>query len=164
MLVPLILLVGCVVPPTETSPFEATHDLPGHNDCLPEGQAMDAETCAAVLEEDGRMATQASYKADVPTPDPDPRVEDPEYAWLKAQAQRCTCSCCHTGSFGGPGLHKWDLAFEDPFWIDSANDWSLQVLAGYVEEGSNQVLPIEDLERARSVLGAELERRAGHTD
>ena len=132
-------------------------DLPTHSECLPEGEQMSEETCLAVVKHDNRLPTVSYYMANVEAPDPDPRIDDVDYLWLAEQAQRCTCSCCHTSSLGGPGIFRWDLEFE-PMWIDSATDWTLKVFAGFTYS-EDQVLPIEDQDRLQRIVQAELDRR-----
>lgn len=157
----LLLLAGaCADPasgPTGTHPTAI--DLPGHNECLGEGEEMSAETCRAVVEEDGRLPTVAHNASGTP-PDPyDPRLFDEDYAWLTAEAKRCTCVCCHSSVIGGPGTHRWDIEYQ-PVWIDSASDWALQVFAGYTDE-YEQTLPSDDPARVQAVVDAEIERRRG---
>lgn len=132
-------------------------DLPGHNDCLPQGERMTDETCLAVVEEDGRMPT-TSYNVSGMDPLPDdPRLQDEDYLWLQSEIERCTCRCCHTAGLGGPGVHRWDLAFQ-PVWIDSAASWSLLVLRGDTDE-YEQTLPSDDPERLWQTVERELQRR-----
>ena len=145
--------------PTEQTPVETptVADLPGHNECLPPGEVMDDDTCLAVVEHDGRSPTTGANQTGM-APDPeDPRLTDPDYLWLEAEIERCTCVCCHKGSLGGPGVHRWDFEYE-PVWIDSANDWTLAVFMGDTEE-YEQTLPTEDQERLREVITRERERR-----
>ncbi len=158
---PVILLaLACAAPdPAPATPVDTGPALPGHSECLPEGQAMDADTCVAVVEADGRMPGQSAYHAgSVAPPDPDPRLNDPDYAWLRSEIDRCTCACCHTGSYGGPGTYFWDLDFQ-PMWIDSANDWTLGVMAGF-HSSDGQYLPSDDPDRVARVIQAEIDRRA----
>lgn len=154
----VLLVAACAdsadAPPT---PAQETIALPGHNDCLPEGEEMSEETCRAVVEADGRLPTVSSNSSGTP-PDPeDPRLSDPEYEWLTAEVRRCTCVCCHSTVIGGPGSHRWDIEYQ-PVWIDSASDWALQVFAGYTDEYP-QTLPTEDLDRLRAVVDGEIARR-----
>lgn len=157
---PLIAVwaAACVTHPIDPEIVDSAPELPEHNECLPEGEQMTEEVCLRVVDEDGRLPTQSYYKADVARPDPDLRLTDADYLWLTDQVKRCTCSCCHTASYGGPGVYHWDLEFE-PMWIDSASDWALQIFAGDVYSES-QVLPVEDQDRMRAVIQRELERRA----
>ncbi len=152
-----LLLVACSQ--AEETAVPAHPDLPGHNDCLPEGEAMDDDTCRAVLEEDGRLPTTPHRAAGTEAIESDPRLTDPEYAWMTAEVKRCTCVCCHTEHLGGPGSHRWDIEFE-PVWIDSMNDWSIAVFTGQTDDYA-QTLPTSDMPRLRAVLEAEVARRAG---
>ncbi|GDX80451.1 hypothetical protein LBMAG42_22620 [Deltaproteobacteria bacterium] len=131
--------------------------VPRHNECLPEGEAMSEATCRAVVEEDGRLPTHGGNKSGT-EPDPvDPRLSDPEFLWMTAEVRRCTCSCCHTESWGGPGVYYWNLEFA-PVWTDSASSWTLSVFAGLTGE-ANQTLPTDDLERLQAWVEAEGIRR-----
>jgi hypothetical protein len=122
---------------------------------------MSDEVCLAVVEEDGRMPTTSYLSSGAPMPaEDDPRLTDPDYLWLETEIERCTCVCCHTASFGGPGVHRWDMDFE-PVWIDSASGWTLGVLVGDTEE-YDQTRPSSDLERFRAVIDRERERRAAY--
>ncbi len=162
MSVAMFVALGCnsapeaPVVPIDSGPHTET-TLPGHNDCLPEGQEMSDETCLAVIEESGRLPSNSQYKSYGDPPDPDWRIDDPDLAWLTAQTRRCTCSCCHQSSLGGPAVYHWDLDFGPP-WIDSSSDWALGVFAGFTES-DDQFLPIEDQERLQAVVQAELDRR-----
>lgn len=152
----LLLLLACATPGEDTAP--AAHlDLPGHNDCLPEGEEMSEETCLAVVEAEGKYPTVSENKAGIDAPSDDPRLEDPELAWLTAEVKRCACACCHTARWGGAGVYFWDLDFE-PVWIDSASLWSLSVFGGYTEE-YEQTLPTDEIERVRAYLEREADRR-----
>ena len=143
--------------PTTHLPTTTHPSLPHHDECLPPGEQMDDATCLAVVEADGRQPGQSFDRSWADPPDPDPRVDDADLAWLHDELRRCTCSCCHQSTLGGPGVYFWDLDF-GPVWIDSASDWSLNVLAGtYPSE--NQFFPAETAERVRAVIEAELDRR-----
>lgn len=143
---------------TEGDLAEPPIDLPGHNDCLPEGERLSAETCLAVVEHDGRQPTSSSNVSGIVADPEDPRLDDPEYQWLAGEIERCTCVCCHAASYGGPGVHRWDLEHA-PVWIDSANAWTLSVFVGDTDEYA-QTLPTSDPDRMRAVIDRELERRA----
>jgi hypothetical protein len=132
-------------------------DLPGHSECLPVGEQMSDEVCLAVVEEDGRVPTVSFNVSGVPSRPDDPRLQDPDFQWLESEIRRCTCSCCHSSEIGGPGSHRWDLAFL-PVWIDSASGWSLTVLRGDTEE-PDQTLPSSDPERLWDLIELELDRR-----
>ena len=132
--------------------------LPGHNDCLPVGERMSDATCLAVIVADDRFPGESFDKSGVPVVEDDPRVDDEEIAWLTSEIQRCTCSCCHYSSLGGPGAFFWDLDYEGEVWLDSASAWSLLVLVGS-HASENQMLPTDDIERARRVVDKELARR-----
>lgn len=134
-----------------------THTLPGHDACLPPGEAMSDEVCLAVVEADGRFPGTSHDRSGVAPPDPDVRSDHPELAWLTAEIERCTCVCCHRTSYGGPGAYFWDLDFE-PVWLDSASGWSLEVFSG-LRESESQRLPVEDLARVQAIITAELDRR-----
>jgi hypothetical protein len=156
----LLLLIACSPDPAADASLQETGvhlDLPGHNDCLPEGQEMDDATCSAVIEADGRMPTVPTRAYHTVADDNDPRLDDPEYQWLEAEVKRCTCVCCHTERLGGPGTHRWDIDFA-PVWIDSMNEWSMRVFVGDTYEG-DQTLPTDDPDRLRAVLEAELALR-----
>lgn len=151
--------LACTDPPPPVDTADSAHAaLPGHNDCLPEGEAMSLETCRAVVEADGRVPTTSYLSSGAPAPtDDDPRLSDPDYVWLTDSARRCTCSCCHSTLAGGPGVHRWDIDFA-PVWIDSANDWVLTVFVGDTDEYP-QTLPSEDPDRVRAVIEREFARR-----
>lgn len=129
--------------------------LPTHNECRPE--PISEEICRAVIEEDGKQPTVSEHKSGI-GPDPhDPRAEDPELLWLRGEIQRCACACCHTRSWGGPGVYHWDLEWS-PVWIDSASSWTLGVLRGDTENPDRTFL-FEDRERVDAILTAEIDRR-----
>jgi hypothetical protein len=116
---------------------------------------MEESVCRAVIADDGRQTTVSASKVETPS---DPALaHDPELLWLTAEIQRCTCACCHTASWGGPGVYFWDLEFQ-PVWTDSASMWSLSVLSGETHEDF-QTLPVEDLERVQNWVESERERR-----
>ena len=141
-------------PAIETGyPFE----IPGHSECLPEGESMTDEVCLAVVEVDGRYPGTSENKSGAETPQDDPRIDDPDLAWLKSEIERCTCVCCHKTSYGGPGVYFYDLEFA-PVWIDSASNWSLGVMAGFTTD-EEQTLPSTDRERLVEVIERERERR-----
>lgn len=140
----------------------AAIDVPGHNDCLAEGEEMSEETCLAVVEEAGKYATVSENKSGAEAPSDDPRITDEDYAWLAGEVKRCACSCCHTASWGGAGVYFYDLEFA-PVWIDSASRWTLQVLGGWTED-PDQTLPSTDIARVRAVIEAELARREALDD
>lgn len=154
------LLLACVQdpPPADTPADSQPHvDLPGHDECLPPGERMSDEVCLAVLEADGRYPTTSEDKSGVPTTADDARLADDDYNWMTDEVRRCTCVCCHSTVYGGPGTYLWDIDFE-PVWIDSMSGWSIGVFGGWTEEAA-QTLPTDDLERLRRVLDAERQRR-----
>ncbi len=153
-------VLSCATPEpwaADTADPHAGLDLPGHNECLPSGEQMNEEICLAVVEEDGRVPTKSERKSNLPEDVDDPRLDDPEIAWLQAEAKRCTCSCCHTGSFGGPGVYFWDLDFE-PVWLDSASIWSLEVFAG-LKYSEIQQFPTEEPQRVEAIIRREISAR-----
>jgi hypothetical protein len=154
----LALAAACSSEPTPPGAVDSGISLPTHDACLPGGERIDDATCLAVVADDGRMPTTSSFQAWADPPVPDVRGDDPEVAWLTAEAERCTCSCCHTTGLGGPGVHRWDLAY-DGMWLDSASDWTLEVFAG-LQESENQALPTDDPARLTRAIQAELDRRA----
>ncbi|MFT4622938.1 MAG: hypothetical protein ACI8PZ_001594 [Myxococcota bacterium] len=160
---PVDTAASATVPSGSSSPPTGTHHtLPGHDDCLPQGQAVDDATCLAVIAEDGRKPGESFDRSWASHDDPDPRVDDPDLAWLEDEIRRCTCACCHQSTLGAPGSYFWDLDF-GPVWIDSASDWSLNVLAGnYYSE--NQFFPAETAAEVRAVIEAELARRDAARD
>lgn len=141
-----------------TTPATTVPGLPAHDDCLPVGRRMDDATCLAVIAHDDRFPGESFDKSGVPVSDEDPRIDDPEIAWLTSEIERCTCSCCHQSTLGGPGAFFWDLDYAGAVWLDSASAWSLNVLVG-IHDSENQMLPTDDIERARRVVAQELERR-----
>lgn len=151
----LALLLSCAPAPVTDS--AAAPQLPGHNDCLPEGEAYSDEVCLAVVEADGRYPGYTEDKTDGRATADDPRLDDPDYQWLTDQASRCVCACCHRARYEGPGIYFWDLDYE-PVWIDTASTWSLRVFAGWTDE-VEQTLPTDDPERLRAAVQAELDRR-----
>jgi hypothetical protein len=147
------LLIGCSTGMEEDNMVV----LPGHNDCLPEGEEMSEEICRAVVAADPRQPTVSENKAPEEAGPNDQRLQDPEFLWVTSEVNRCTCRCCHTKSWGGPGVYFWDLEFE-PVWVDSASNWSLSVFAGKTGE-VEQTLPTEDIERLEAWVDGELDRR-----
>lgn len=155
----LLVMVACVEEIENLGESTPGADLPGHNDCLPEGEIMSDEICLAVVEEDGRWPT-VSYNVSGLDPAPnDPRLADEDYLWLQSELSRCTCRCCHTAGLGGPGVHRWDLAYQ-PVWIDSAASWSLLVMRGDSSE-YEQTLPSSDPDRVWQTIEREIDRRRG---
>lgn len=150
----LWMVIAC-----QHSPDSATDAIaiPGHNDCLPEGEEMTEDTCLAVVEDFGHYPTQSENKSGMVPQTHDPRVNDPEYLWLTEQVNRCACRCCHTEHWGGAGVYFWDLDYK-PVWTDSASVWSLSVFGGWTDEYL-QTLPVENMERVRAYISAEAERR-----
>ncbi len=63
----------------------------------------------------------------------------------------------HFSGLGGPGVRKWDLAFE-PVWVDSASDWTLGVMGGWTPNEA-RTLPTSDVERLRAWIEGEWDRR-----
>ena len=158
-----LVLLACVSEPEPVETADSVHpDLPEHSECFEVGHVMDEETCLAVVEHDGRYPTVSQNKSGI-EPDPeDPRIDDPELEWLRSEIQRCTCACCHTDGWGGPGVYFYDLTWE-PVWIDSASGWSLRVLAGDTND-EVQTLPTTDPERLEAIIDAELQRRRDAAD
>lgn len=159
MLLRFALLVACAPSGGDTAaPAEtALPDVPGHNDCLAEGEEMTEEVCLQVVEVDGRYPTVSEDKSGAYGAEAEARAADPDLEWLRSEAKRCTCSCCHTRSWGGPGVYFWDLEWS-PVWIDSASGWSLRVLAGETEEEA-QTLPSTDPERVKAYVERVLQWR-----
>jgi hypothetical protein len=155
----MIWLLACTPSPepVETGDSSRYLDLPEHSECFELGHVMDEATCLAVVEEDGRYPTVSENKSGIEPDLDDPRIGDPELEWMRSEIQRCTCSCCHTKPWGGPGVYFYDLTWE-PVWIDSASNWSLRVLKGDTND-EVQTLPSTDPERFEAVIEAELERR-----
>lgn len=157
----LFFFACAAAPEADTAPGAHVY-IPEHNECLPAGEEMPAESCVALVEEDGRYPGVSENKSGL-APDPeDPRLQDEGYLWLESEIRRCACVCCHTSSYGGPGTYFWDMD-HGPVWIDSASWWSLSVLGGWTEE-PDQTLPSDDLERVRAIIEAELERRNAQYD
>ncbi|MCB9679045.1 MAG: hypothetical protein H6737_28345 [Alphaproteobacteria bacterium] len=156
-ILPWVLLAACEPRAAEDTDVHAV-ELPGHNECLPAGEAMSDAVCEAVVEHDGRLPTTSANASGTPPDADDPRLTDPEYQWLAGEVERCTCVCCHSGALGGPGVHRWDFDYE-PVWIDSANDWVLQVFMGNTDE-YDQTLPTDDPARLQAVVERELARRS----
>ena len=148
-----LLALGCVAEP-DSSPAPV---LPGHNDCLAEGESFSAEVCSGVVAEQGRVATVSENKSGDAQDATDARQFDPELAWVTGEVTRCACACCHTQRYGGAGVYAWDLDW-NPVWSDSASGWSLSVFAGYTSE-PDQTLPTADLARLRAWVDAEIDRR-----
>lgn len=153
----ILLWTACTDAPKTAETLTDGPELPGHNDCLPEGEVMSDEICLAVVEEDGRLPTTSHDASNMAPLADDPRLTDPDYLWLQSEIERCTCRCCHTTGLGGPGVHRWDLAYK-PVWIDSASDWALDVLRGETDE-YEQTLPSSDPDRVWETIGLELTRR-----
>lgn len=150
-----LLVLACAEPAADDSAPDV--HLPGHNECLPEGQEMDLDVCRAVVEDQGRYPTVSENKSgDVAVVD-DPRAADPELRWLTSEVKRCTCSCCHHRGLGGAGVYFWDLDWT-PVWTDSASLWTFSVFGGWTEE-ERQTLPTSDLPRLQAYLEGEADRR-----
>ncbi|MED5370013.1 MAG: hypothetical protein VX899_03280 [Myxococcota bacterium] len=155
----LWLLLACEGEVVDSGEPQSHLLLPEHSQCFEAGHVMDAETCLAVVEEDGRQPTVSENKSGQ-APDPeDPRLEDPELLWLAAEIERCTCVCCHKEAYGGPGVYFYDMDFS-PVWIDSASTWSLNVLSGETNNPT-QSLPSDEPERVLAIIEAEIDRRYG---
>lgn len=152
-------LLACAPSGVDTGP---EIELPGHNECLPEGETMSDEACLAVVEDAGRYPTVSENKVGVEATSDDPRLDDEDFQWITATAKRCTCSCCHTSHWGGAGVYFWDLDFS-PVWVDSASLWSLSVFGGFTEEDF-QTLPADDMERLQGWLEDEADRRRALDD
>ena len=153
----MFFLLACTTSPApvERGDSSAPLDLPAHSECFELGHVMDEETCLAVVEDDGRYPTVSENKSGLEPDWDDPRIDDPELEWLRSQIQRCTCSCCHTRPWGGPGVYFYDLTWE-PVWIDSASSWSLRVLKGDTHDDT-QTLPTTDRARLDAIIDSELE-------
>jgi hypothetical protein len=144
-----LILLSCVDPV-----LQGDH-LPGHSEC--QSERMEDEVCLAVVEEDPRLPTESINQSNQPLINNDPRLQDDDYIWLTEQVTQCTCVCCHSTEYQGPGTYFWDIDFQ-PVWIDSANSWSLIVLAGETNEPS-QTLPSDDPERVLDIINKEINRR-----
>ncbi len=164
----MLLLLACVTDAIDDTAASTTEDeeevhsghtldIPGHNECLEEGEQMTEAICVTLVEEDGRYPGVSEDKTPEDTPDDVWRLDDEEYLWLESEIRRCACACCHQSSIGGPGAYFWDLDWE-PVWIDSASLWTLSVFGGWTEE-PDQTLPTEDVDRLRALLEAEADRR-----
>ncbi len=151
----LALTLACAPPAGDSA--DPVHDLPSHNECLEEGERFSPEVCVAVVDEDNRQPTVSENKSGDEPLDDDPRAADPELAWVTSEVQRCACACCHTRSWGGPGVYFYDLEWA-PVWTDSASSWTLGVFAGFTDE-ERQTLPTSDLARLQAWAEAERERR-----
>ena len=138
-----------------TAPTIESLHLPEHSECLTD--IISAEVCLSVVEEDQRQPTVSFNQSGKPLVEEDSRLENPDYIWLTEEIKKCTCVCCHSSDFGGPGAYFWDIDFL-PVWIDSANSWTLFVLAGETEE-PDQTLPLDDIERVKAIIEYERERR-----
>jgi hypothetical protein len=152
----MFLLLACA-DPSDTADTAPDLDLPAHNDCLPEGEEMTEDICLAVVEEAGKYPTVSENKSGLDPVEDDPRLQDPELAWVTSEINRCACRCCHTKAWGGPGVYFWDLDWT-PVWTDSASLWTLSVFGGWTEEYA-QTFPSSDMERLRSYIEAEADRR-----
>lgn len=144
--------------PVEVPEGDSAHvDIPDHNACLPVGERYTDDVCLAVVEDQGRVATESRLKAPVEATADDPRLVDPEFLWVTGEVDRCVCRCCHTTGLGGAGVHAWDRVYS-PVWVDSASDWSLRVFGGYTDEYA-QTLPTDDVDRLRAWIEGEWARR-----
>lgn len=154
----LFALTLACAPEADDSAEPATIAIPGHNECLDEGESYSPETCLALVEDDARQPTISEDKAGFEPVEDDPRLQDPELAWVTSEVKRCACACCHTRSYGGPGVYFYDLEWT-PVWTDSASSWTLGVFAGFTDE-ERQTLPTSDLARLQAWVEAERSRRA----
>lgn len=154
----LLTLLSCVPEgvPVDSAPHTT---LPEHSSC-PGAEVLSDEVCLAVVEEDGRFPTVSQNRSGNPVDEADPRLKDPDYAWLTGEVADCTCVCCHTTSYGGPGIFLWDVEHE-PVWIDSMNGWSLRVFAGH-EYDETQNFPSSDPERLERLVEKERQFRRDH--
>lgn len=158
-----VFLVACAQPSADADSGAAEPVyIPEHSECLPAGEEMPADSCVALVEEDGRYPGVSENKSGTAADPDDPRLSDPDYLWLASEIRRCACVCCHTSRYDGPGTYFWDMDHA-PVWIDSASRWSLSVLGGWSEE-PDQTLPSDDLERVRAVIEAEIARRDAARD
>lgn len=151
----LVFTLACA--PEAADSAEPTIDIPGHNECLEPGEVYTPETCLALVEDDDRQPTVSENKSGFDADTADPRLADPELAWVTSEVKRCACSCCHTKSYGGPGVYFYDLEWT-PVWTDSASSWTLGVFAGFTEE-ERQTLPTSDLARLQAWVDGERDRR-----
>ena len=151
---PLAVPLACKQPvvPEESA---ALH-IPEHSQCF-DAPIADA-VCYDVIALHDQQPTQSYNQSGIPSANDDERRSDVEYVWLSSEMERCVCSCCHNSRLEGSGTFFWDISFE-PVWIDSANSWSLSVLAGETDE-ADQTLPVSDMERLRALIERERQRRA----
>lgn len=149
----ILLCFGCSTEPPPVS--QVIHDLPEHTECF--ATKIEDDVCLEVIAEHDQQPTHSYNQSGIAVTEDDPRITDPDYIWLTEQIQQCACACCHNSNLEGSGAYFWDIAFS-PVWIDSANSWSLRVLAGETNE-PDQTLPVEDPDRMMMVIQKEMERR-----
>ena len=148
-----LIAVSCTVETDDEKPLP--HGLPEHTECFDE--KLEDDVCLELIAEHDQQPTNSFNQSDIAPMEDDPRLTDPDYMWLTEEIQKCACACCHNSTLQGSGSFFWDISFS-PVWIDSANSWSLTVLAGETEE-PDQTIPVEDVERLLSVINQERERR-----
>ncbi|MEC7985119.1 MAG: hypothetical protein VX278_08140 [Myxococcota bacterium] len=151
----MLLLGMCSCSRVSSESESVLKHVPEHSECF-DAPISDA-VCYDVISAHDQQPTQSYNQSGIPAAQEDDRLQDPDYIWLAEEVKQCVCSCCHNSQLEGSGTFFWDVAFE-PVWIDSANLWSLSVLAGETEE-PDQTLPVSDMERLRVLIDRERDRR-----
>jgi hypothetical protein len=153
---------------TDTADTEpSSPPMPGaiNGTCVEPGQNfLEHYTCEGV---EGPTPTQPPVSAAAVDHNPQ-TLEDPDYAWVQAQAAACSCICCHRE--GGIGSYKWSYDFE-PAFIDSADAGPISLL-GFASgptavppednhgfSRSRSALPTTDADRLQGFFDRELQRR-----
>lgn len=159
----LVFALGC----GDSAPADLELARAEQDVCLEEGaldpsrdyfdEELDAQICACVVATDARAFAMAQNVADAPAPEPDVRIDDPDFAYFRAETQKTRCGCCHNATYEGPGTAFWDATFA-PVWTDSVTDRRLLVLAGLGDK-PGQTLPFPNMKPFQDFVTAEVARR-----
>ena len=147
----------------ESSGAPAMHATNGQ--CVEQGMRfLDVYSCDTVL---GPSPTRPPGSAAQVAHDP-AVLDDPDYDWVLAQIEACSCTCCH--SEAGVGSYVWSHDFT-PAWTDSVASGDLVTL-GFIggletiDPGDNfgfsrsdSALPTTDAMRLQAFVDRELARR-----
>jgi hypothetical protein len=105
--------------------------------CAPHGDRFgDVYACDTVQ---GPSPNEPPGAVAAVSPDPE-TAADPDYDWVLAELEACSCTCCHTND--GVGTYRWSATFA-PAWSDSADNGSLSLLGRY-GINSSAAIPLEE--------------------
>jgi predicted CxxxxCH...CXXCH cytochrome family protein len=147
----------------ESSGPSAMHATNGQ--CVEHGMRfLDVFSCDTVL---GPSPTRPPGSTSQVAHDP-AVLDDPDYGWVLAQIEACSCTCCH--SEGGVGSYVWSHDFA-PAWTDSIASGDLTALGfagrpnaiapddNFGFSRSDSGLPTTDATRLQAFVDRELVRR-----